>query len=94
MNKIILLSLILISFSVGANAQKSAPPKQYHVSFTVQQWQNFLSLLNQADSVANQSNAPHLHVQFVQNNLRAYSQILIDQLRPQIIADTVKAKKP
>lgn len=88
--------LLILSFNVAA--QKRPIPQQvphtYSVSFTIQQWQNFLSLLNQADSVANQSNAPHLQVQFVQNDLRAFQSILIDQLRSQIIADTVKAKKP
>jgi hypothetical protein len=94
MNKIVLLSLIFISFSVASIAQKNTPPKEYHVSFTMQQWENVLSLLNQSDSVINQSNAPHLQVQFVQNDLRGFEKILIEQLRSQIIADTVKAKKP
>jgi hypothetical protein len=86
-----------LSFNVTI-AQKTADPvlPQHTYSFkgTVQDWQNLIGILAAAQQLVEQSNAPHLQVKATEDSLQVWQQRLIAKLRPQIIADTVKTKKP
>jgi len=87
-------AILLLALAFSIFSFTLIESKTYHVTFTAEQWQSHLQMLDNAKAIMDKSTLPANVVSQWKDSITIFQQELVSQVQQQMKADTSKKVKP